>query len=82
VRSVTPEDVQRVARSYLRPDRLAIVLVGNAEAFIKDLRGAGFNEFERIPISQVDLLAADLRRAGTRTGQDEPSSARSSAKGQ
>ena len=64
VRSVTPDDVQRVARSYLRPDRLAIVLVGNANAFAKDLSGVGFGEFERIPIDQVDLLAADLRKAG------------------
>jgi hypothetical protein len=48
---------------FLRPDRLAIVLVGNAEAFVKDLRGVGFGEFERIRMDQVDLLAADLRRA-------------------
>jgi zinc protease len=64
VKSVTADDVQRVARSYLRPDRLAIVLVGNANAFVKDLSGVGFSEFERIPIDQVDLLAADLRKAG------------------
>jgi zinc protease len=63
VRSVSPDDVQRVARSYLRPDRLAVVLVGNADAFVKDLRGVGFGEYERIPISQIDLLAADLKRA-------------------
>jgi zinc protease len=62
VRSVSPDDVQRVARSYLRPDRLAVVLVGNADAFVKDLKGIGFGEYERIPISQVDLLAADLKR--------------------
>jgi len=68
VRSVTPEDVQRVARSYLRPDRLAVVLVGNADAFVKDLRGVGFGEFERIPITQVDLLSGDLRRAGSTPG--------------
>lgn len=64
VRSVSPDDVQRVARSYLRPDRLAVVLVGNADAFVNDLKGVGFGEYERIPISQVDLLAADLKRAG------------------
>jgi zinc protease len=69
VRSVTPDDVQRVARSYFRPDRLAIVLVGNANAFVKDLKGVGFGEFERIPIGQVDLLAADLRKGGNRVGR-------------
>ncbi len=63
VRSVTPSDVQRVARSYLRPDRLAVVLVGNADAFVKDLTGVGFGDFERIPIDQVDLLSADLRKS-------------------
>ena len=63
VRSISPDDVQRVAKTYLRPDRLAIVLVGNADAFVKDLKGIGFGEYERIPISQVDLLAADLKRA-------------------
>ena len=63
VRSVSPDDVQRVARTYLRPDRLAVVLVGNADAFVKDLQGVGFPEFERIRIDQVDLLAADLKKS-------------------
>jgi zinc protease len=62
VRSVSPDDVQRIARNYLRPDRLAVVLVGNAEGFMKDLKGVGFGEFERIPMDQIDLLAADLKR--------------------
>jgi zinc protease len=66
VQSVSPDDVQRVARAYLRPDRLAIVLVGNADAFVKDLKGLGFGEYERIPMSEVDLLAADLRRSPPR----------------
>jgi zinc protease len=62
VRSVSPDDVQRVAKTYLRPDRLAVVLVGNADAFVNDLKGVGFGEFERIRIDQVDLLAADLKK--------------------
>lgn len=69
VRSITPEDVQRVARNYLRPERLAVVLVGNATAFVKDLKGVGFGEFERIPMDQVDLLSADLRKSGSRVGE-------------
>jgi zinc protease len=72
VRSVTPDDVQRVARGYFHPDRLAVVLVGNADAFVKDLRGVGFGEFERIPIGQVDLLAADLRKGRNRVGAVGP----------
>jgi len=68
VRSVSPDEVQRVARTFLHPDRLAVVLVGDADKFVKDLRGVGFGEFERIPIDQVDLLAADLRKGGSRPG--------------
>ncbi len=59
---VTPDDIQRVARAYFKPDRLAIVLVGNANAFVNDLKGVGFSDVERIPIDRLDLMAADLRR--------------------
>jgi hypothetical protein len=31
---------------------------------VNDLKGIGFGDFERIPIEQVDLLTADLRRGG------------------
>ncbi len=65
--SVTPEDIQRVARGYFHPDRLAVVLVGNANAFINDLKGVGFGDYERIPIDQIDLLAADLKRSSRTT---------------
>ena len=37
VNAVTPDDVQRVAKLYLRPDRLSVVLVGNAKAFAPQL---------------------------------------------
>ena len=63
VQSISPDEVQRVAKVYLRPDRLAVVLVGNADGFVKDLKGVGFGDFERIPMSQIDLLSADLKRA-------------------
>ncbi|MGE3275306.1 MAG: M16 family metallopeptidase [Vicinamibacterales bacterium] len=70
IQRVSPDDVQRVARAFFRPDRLAIVLVGNADAFVGDLKGVGFGDYERIPIAQVDLLAADLKKNGReRTGQ-------------
>jgi zinc protease len=62
VMSVAPEDIQRVARWFLRPDRLSVVLVGNARAFADSLKGVGFGDFERIPIDQIDLLSADLRK--------------------
>jgi zinc protease len=64
VLAVTPDDIQRVARWFIRPDRLSIVLVGNADAFVNDLKGVGLGTYERIPIENVSLLAADfIRRA-------------------
>jgi hypothetical protein len=38
------------------------VLVGDASVFSKDLKGVGFDEFERIPLGLLDLDAPDLRR--------------------
>src|SRR5690606_18445077 len=38
VYAVTPADIQRVAREYLRPDRLSIVLVGDADSFESQLK--------------------------------------------
>jgi zinc protease len=62
VNAVTVDDVQRVAREYLHPDRLTIVLVGDASSFVNQLPGAGFDHFERIPLAELDLSAVDLRR--------------------
>ena len=59
VRAVTPNDIQRVARNFLRPDTLAIVLVGNAAAFVDDLPGVGFDDYEVVPIASVDLYGID-----------------------
>jgi hypothetical protein len=61
VQAVTPDDIQRVAREYLRPDRLSIVLVGNASSFVPQLRRLGFTDLEVIPIGQLDLMSASLR---------------------
>lgn len=60
--SVTPDDVLRVARTYLQPDRLSIVMVGNAAAFKDQLARAGFGKYELIPLAQLDLTAADLTK--------------------
>jgi zinc protease len=62
VNAVTTDDILRVAREYLHPDRLTIVLVGDASAFVDQLKPAGFGEFERIPIASLDLLSPDLRK--------------------
>ena len=62
VMRVTPDEIQRVARWFIRPAQLSVVLVGNADAFVKDLKGVGFGDYERIPIERVDLLSADFQR--------------------
>lgn len=67
VQAVTADDVQRVARNYLYPDRLSVVLVGDARSFTPQLKGLGFAEFEVIPIEEVDLMAASLRRDARKT---------------
>src|SRR6185369_556210 len=73
VNAVTTDDIQRVARLYLHPDKLSIVLVGDASVFAKDLAGVGFDQVERIPIGELDLSSPDLRRHTTpRPGRLEP----------
>jgi zinc protease len=62
VLAVTPEDIQRVARQYIRPDRLSIVLVGNARAFASQLIELGFGAYEVIPVDQLDLMAPNFKR--------------------
>jgi zinc protease len=74
VNAVTVDDVQRVARNYLHPDRLTVVLVGDASAFVKQLPGAGFDKFEVIPASALDLSAPDLRRKAVAGGRFQPAS--------
>jgi hypothetical protein len=66
VQRVTPDDILRVARFYVRPDRLSIVLVGNAAAFVPQLKQVGFSDFEVIPIDQLDLMSATLRSTAPR----------------
>ena len=72
VNAITPDDIQRVAREYLRPDRLSIVLVGDASVFTKQLAGAGFEQFEKIALSDLDLGSADLKRHGPPTNRFQP----------
>lgn len=69
VNAVSTDDIQRVAQQYLHPDRLAIVLVGDASVFARQLPGVGFDQVERIPIDQLDLSSPDLRRRSAATGR-------------
>jgi zinc protease len=69
VNAITVDDIQRVARAYLRPDRLSVVLVGNAAAFASQLRGVGFATYETVELSDLDLMSATFKRSGARTGR-------------
>jgi zinc protease len=68
VNAVTVDDIQRVARLYLKPDRLSVALVGNAAAFADQLKGVGFGSFETVEIGSLDLSAVDFKSAGRRNG--------------
>lgn len=74
VTALTPDDIHRAMRTHLRPDRLSVVLVGNAAVFVPMLRGAGFREVEVIPLAALDVAAPDLRRpaAGGQLGAAAP----------
>jgi zinc protease len=69
VNAVTVDDIQRVAREFLRPDRLSVVLVGNAAAFASQLRGVGFGTYETVELPELDLMSASLKRTGSRVGR-------------
>lgn len=49
VAAVTVADVQRVARQYLQPEQLQIVLVGDTKLFSAELNGFG------LPVEKVEL---------------------------
>jgi zinc protease len=68
VNAVTADDIQRVARTLLRPDRLSVVLVGNASAFASQLRGLGFETFETVDLPDLDLTSANFKRARIKAG--------------
>jgi zinc protease len=66
VNAVTPDDIQRVAKALLKPDRLSVVLVGNSAAFASQLPGVGFGTFETIEIADLDLTSATFKRAAVK----------------
>jgi zinc protease len=81
VNLITVDDIQRVAQKYLHPDRLDIVLVGDASVFAKQLAGVGFDQVERISIADLDLFSPDLRRhSAPGAGRLEPVAFRSGFK--
>lgn len=62
VNGVSVDDIERVAQGYLRPDKLSVVLVGDAAAFVEQLRGVGFGKYEVIKLEDLDVAAPTLKR--------------------
>ena len=56
--------------TYLHPDRLSIVLVGDASRSSRSWRGAGFDQFESISVARPGFELADA--APARTGSRPP----------
>lgn len=70
VNAISREDIERVTRAYFKPDRLSVVLVGNAAAFLGQLERVGFKNVEVVRLADLDLTAPDLRRPpGFRAGR-------------
>lgn len=57
---VDAEAASAAAREYFDPARMSLVVVGNAAAFIDDLRAIR-PDVEVIPFAELDLLSASLR---------------------
>jgi len=70
VNAVTPDDIQRVAKALLKPDRLSVVLVGNLAAFATQLKGVGFGTFETVEMADLDLTSTTFKRTGARARND------------
>jgi len=69
VNAVTVDDIARVAREYLHPDRLSIVLVGNAAGFRSQLARIGLPAVDTIAVGDLDVTSGDLRRQGVAPGR-------------
>lgn len=62
VSAVTSQAVAQAARAHVKPDQLSIVLVGNARAFVPQLSRLGISKPDVIPLAELDVTAAGLRR--------------------
>lgn len=63
VQAITAADVQRFAGSHLDAKGASVIIVGNAKAFLPELRKQ-FPDVEVIPVLELDLNSATLRKPG------------------
>lgn len=61
VEAVTASDIQRFGQTRLNAKEISIIVVGNAEAFLPELRRQ-FKNVEVIPMAELDLNSASLRK--------------------
>ena len=59
IESVGAADVQKAAQDHIHPDRVAIVIVGDAAVIAKDLEAAGFGDLEVIREDVPAMAGAD-----------------------
>lgn len=62
VQAIKPEDVKKFAATNLATDSTSLIIVGDAQKFLPDLKKQ-FPEVEVIPVAELDLNSASLRRS-------------------
>ena len=62
INAVTSEDIGRVARQFVKPSRLSIVLVGDAGKVMPQLKAVGIDNVEVLPLGDLDLTSPSLQR--------------------
>jgi zinc protease len=68
IEKVTAEDVARVAKTYLHPDQLAVLVVGNEKEFEKPLSTLG-------PVTTIDVTIPELNSGGAKSAAPAASNA-------
>ncbi|HKV09520.1 MAG TPA: insulinase family protein [Thermoanaerobaculia bacterium] len=64
VDAVTAADIQKFSQTRIQPDRMVVVLAGNAAGF-RDALKKELGDFREIPAAELDPLTPDLRKAKT-----------------
>lgn len=62
VDAVTAADIQKFSQTRIQPDRMVVVLAGNAAGF-RDALKKELGDFREIPATELDPLTPDLRKA-------------------
>lgn len=65
VQTITPQDVKNFTASRLNANSQSVIVVGDSSKFLADMKKQ-FPEVEVIPVAELDLNSASLRRAATK----------------